>query len=316
MAAWRLALRDPMTSERPQPRSGPVTDSRTDAPTGRLRCRRSRRLGVALLVVILAGAASTLAFVALSRSTGELTDGRLSADQRRVADQMISVFENSTPEIQYGYIENLDDGRGFTAGRAGFCSGCGDMLQVLRLYAQAVPESELSGYAPALAAIAAGSSDDSEDLHGIEQAWRQAAQDPLFHEAQDTVADQLYYEPAVQEARKNGLTTALSVAVVYDTAVQHGVDSGPDGLTALIDRTNSAMGGSPLADGVEESEWLHEFLEARRATLENPDNSATARVWKASVGRVNALEALLEQGNTTLDTPLTINPWGTPHTLG
>src|SRR5262245_33374802 len=44
----------------------------------------------------------------------------LDADQRRRVDQLISAFENSTTEIQYDYAENIDDGRGVTAGRAGF----------------------------------------------------------------------------------------------------------------------------------------------------------------------------------------------------
>ena len=36
------------------------------------------------------------------------------------ADELVSAFENSTTEVQYGYAENLGDGRGVTAGRAGF----------------------------------------------------------------------------------------------------------------------------------------------------------------------------------------------------
>ncbi|MFD8756116.1 hypothetical protein ACFV0O_34830 [Kitasatospora sp. NPDC059577] len=35
------------------------------------------------------------------------SDGGLTPDQRRRADQLISVFENSTTEIQYGYAENI-----------------------------------------------------------------------------------------------------------------------------------------------------------------------------------------------------------------
>ena len=49
-------------------------------------------------------------------------------EQRIIADQIMSVFENDTPAIQYGYAENLHDGRGVTAGRAGFTSATGDML--------------------------------------------------------------------------------------------------------------------------------------------------------------------------------------------
>jgi hypothetical protein len=36
--------------------------------------------------------------------------------------QITSTFENSTLELQYDYVENIGDGRGITAGRAGFTS--------------------------------------------------------------------------------------------------------------------------------------------------------------------------------------------------
>src|SRR5579862_8416717 len=51
----------------------------------------------------------------------------LTSAQRRRADQIISVFENDTIELQYGYTEELDDGRGLTAGRAGFTTATGDL---------------------------------------------------------------------------------------------------------------------------------------------------------------------------------------------
>jgi len=47
------------------------------------------------------------------------SDDWLDANQRWRAAQLISAFENSTTEIRYAYAENLDDGRGVTAGRAG-----------------------------------------------------------------------------------------------------------------------------------------------------------------------------------------------------
>ena len=44
----------------------------------------------------------------------------LNAEQRSRADQLVSIFENGTPLIQYDYAENLDDGRGVTVGQVGF----------------------------------------------------------------------------------------------------------------------------------------------------------------------------------------------------
>ncbi len=54
--------------------------------------------------------------------------------QRLIADQFVSIFENGTSEIQYGSAEDIGDGRGITAGRAGFTSATGDMLIVIEKY--------------------------------------------------------------------------------------------------------------------------------------------------------------------------------------
>src|ERR1017187_10409152 len=43
----------------------------------------------------------------------------LSGEKRIRAERLTSYFENSTLEPQYDYIENIHDGRGYTAGRAG-----------------------------------------------------------------------------------------------------------------------------------------------------------------------------------------------------
>ncbi|MCW0215799.1 MAG: chitosanase [Pseudonocardia sp.] len=238
--------------------------------------------------------------------------GELEPAQRRVADQLVSVFENDTPEIQYGYVEVLGDGRGITAGRAGFCSGCGDMLEVVRRYAEVAPESDLVGFLPALRAAAAG---DDADLDGLDDAWREAATDARFREVQDAAVEKFYFGPAAELSRSHGLRTALGVAVVYDTAIQHGTGTDHDSVRSIVARTDDEMGGTP-ADGIDEVSWLNAFLADRRAVLENPESAATAKAWGESTGRVDALARLLRQGELALAAPLVVNPWGTPHTLG
>jgi chitosanase len=238
--------------------------------------------------------------------------GELDPGQRRIADQLVSVFENDTTVIQYDYVEDLGDGRGITAGRAGFCSGCGDMLEVVRRYTEVAPDSDLAGYESALKAAADG---DDADLDGLDAAWRRAAADARFRAIQDAVVERFYFGPAAALAAGNGLRTALGVAVLYDTAVQHGTGSDHDSVRGIVDRTNEAMNGSP-ANGVDEVAWLGTFLGKRREVLENPSSAATAKAWGESTGRVDALEALLRQGELALVAPLVVSPWGAARTLG
>lgn len=302
--------------------------SREARPAGRPRRRpapgRSRFLAV--LGAVVAGAALLTAALFLllggagsqgtAGSTGSAAGGSAASDRDldQVIAQMVSVFENGTPEVQYAYVEDLDDGRGYTAGRAGFCTACGDLLTVVKSYTARVPDNPLAGYVPALTDLAAAYDDSTSTLDGFPDAWRTAADDPVFRQVQDQVTNALYVAPARELADANGIRSALGLAILVDTAVEHGTQDGPDGLPSLVQQTDADMGGSP-ADGIDETEWLRDFLDIRRTTLENPSSSDTSEVWSESVGRVDALDALLDAGNLDLATPFTVNPWGDPQTI-
>jgi chitosanase len=235
-------------------------------------------------------------------------------DVDQVIAQMVSVFENGTPDIQYDYIDNLDDGRGYTAGRAGFCTACGDLLTVVQTYTAQVPNNPLATYLPTLNSLAASGDDSTRGLNGFKDAWRTAAGDPVFRKVQDQVTDSLYYAPARKLAQDNGVHSALGVAILVDTAVEQGTDNDPDGLPSMVKKTNAKVGSTPAA-GVDETKWLSDFLDIRRTTLENPSSADTSESWGESVGRVDALAALLKAGNLDLNTPFTINPFGDRQTI-
>jgi chitosanase len=245
--------------------------------------------------------------------TGSYTAAPSGGSDQTIA-QMISVFENGTPEIQYAYIQDLHDGRGYTAGRAGFCTACGDLLTVVQTYTAQVPDNPLAGYLPTLTQLAKASDDSTKGLNGFVRAWSTAADDPVFRQVQDRVTDDLYTAPARKLADANGVRSALGLAILVDTAVQQGTDDDPDGLLAMVRKTIAAVGGTP-AGGVDETAWLQGFLDVRRDTLENPTSSDTGKVWRESVGRVDALRALLDAGNLDLATPFTISPFGDPQTI-
>src|SRR5438132_3036639 len=80
--------------------------------------------------------------------------GWLAGAQKRRAEALTSLFENSTLTPQYDYIEALGDGRGYTAGRAGFTSATGDMLDVVKRYTRVVPGNPLGRFLPRLEVLA------------------------------------------------------------------------------------------------------------------------------------------------------------------
>ncbi|MHC1560588.1 chitosanase [Actinomycetospora sp. C-140] len=246
---------------------------------------------------VLAGCSSPT--VAAAPGPKDLTDPA----RRHVAEAIISTFENSTVELPYAAAQRLDDGRGITAGRAGFTSGTHDLLLVVARYEQvAGAPTPLSRYLPALRTIDRQVQDGSDGsstkgLGGFEEVWRSTSQaDPRLNQAQDAVYDDLYFRPAMDRARAAGVTTALGQLCLLDTGIQHGVGTGPDDLPALITETGPQAGDDPA--------WLRRFLEVRRQHLEHPAYEETAEVWQESLPRVDTLEALIDQQRFDLDTPI------------
>jgi chitosanase len=236
--------------------------------------------------------------------------------QKRRAEQLTSIFENDTPELQYDYVEDIGDGRGYTAGRAGFCTGTADAVQVIRHYNSIRPGNSLQKYMDELEALEAAFLETEEpqgDTSGLDAVgsyaddWRESAGDPAFRAAQDLVVDRLYFLPAMEHVSRLGLATALSKAVFYDTIIQHG-EEGDASLTDLIERTNEALGvGSPVEVG--EDVWLRQFLDQRFEVLDGTD------VWHESRGRVEQLRELLDDGNFDLQGPITTIPTVSGYTV-
>jgi chitosanase len=230
----------------------------------------------------------------------------LTPEQKLRAEQITSVFENDTIVLQYDYIENINDGRGYTAGRAGFTTATGDLILVVERYTELVPDNELAPLLPRLAELADAEDPSVEGLEGLPAAWVSAADDPEFRAVQDEIVDELYYLPAVARWRDVGLTTPLSLAALYDAIIQHGEGDDPDGLPAMIDRATERAGGDPTT-GVDEEAWLRAFLSVRRETLEFAFDPETREAWALGADRPEVFEEQLDLGNFELDGPIEID---------
>ena len=232
--------------------------------------------------------------------------GWLAGDTKRRAEALTSLFENSTTEIQYAYVEDIHDGRGFTAGRAGFTTATGDALEVIALYTTRVPANPLARYLPRLRVLAHAESGSVVGLDGFAAAWTAAARDPKFRTAQDDIEDRLYFIPAMTRADALHLATPLARAAIYDAIIQHGEGSDPDGLPALLAKTATNVHGTP-ASGVEEKKWLEAFFTVRRADLAHATDASTRAAWAESVSRVDVLRAIAKSGNYDLHGPIVVH---------
>ncbi|KAL4447772.1 hypothetical protein ABPG75_004991 [Micractinium tetrahymenae] len=236
----------------------------------------------------------------------------LSAAQQRRAEQLLSVFENSSLRPSYDYAENLKDGRGVTFGRAGFCTGEDDGLAVVRAYVKAkLRGNPLARFLPTLERVQRQGGGDSPLLAGATQAQfiqavKSAARDALFRQAQDRVARRLYFDPSQRLAESLGLRLALSKAQLYDAYVQHGyADPGTSewaiSVGGLAAAASQKAGASPL-QGADERLWLQCFLEHRRTVLLRAGGD-----WAEGVQRVDIYSWLLQAGDTGLSEPLVLS---------
>lgn len=225
---------------------------------------------------------------------------------KKIAETLTSIFENGTTRIQYGYAEDLDDGRGITCGRSGFCTGTGDAFLVVKQFSKIAPDHRLSSFLPELERL--NTADDPSDTSGLDgfiAAWKSAARLKAFRGVQDHVTDLLYWVPSQRHADRLGLRTALARAFIFDTIIQHGDSDDPDSLGSLLEQTRGAIGGTP-ADGADEIKWLDEFIRVRRADLACCHEESSRTEWAGSVGRCDAFGKLVSDGNFALDTPFTV----------
>ena len=212
--------------------------------------------------------------------------------------RLVSTAENSSTDwqAQFSYIEDIGDGRGYTAGIIGFCSGTGDMLELVQAYTATEPGNPLASYLPALEAV--NGTDSHEGLDpGFMDAWGEAAADPVFQAAQDHERDTVYFDPAVEQAKADGLR-ALGQFAYYDAAVMHGFD----GMLSVRDAA-MAVADTP-AEGGDETAYLEGFLDAREAEMRKEEaHEDTTRVSTAQ-------RVFLHEGNLDLLPPLHWSVYG------
>ncbi|KAL3134858.1 hypothetical protein ABBQ32_007824 [Trebouxia sp. C0010 RCD-2024] len=236
----------------------------------------------------------------------------LSAPQKLAAMQLTNLFENGNFEFNYGYCENINDGRGVTAGFAGFTTANGDALDLVREYTAGYPQNRLAKYLPALILLGKTQSDSTALLTGFCKAWAAEAHNIPFQLAQQAQVDSVYYRPSQESADSLGLQYALSRAFLYDTIIQHGDGDDGDSLAAIVNRTNALQGGSP-ADGLDESIWLPAMIRERRHDQLHPENAATADQWIVSVERTDVFSQLAETQQWGLSGTIRFNTTNYPN---
>ena len=229
------------------------------------------------------------------------------AKKKEIAMELVSSAENSSLDwkAQYTYIEDIGDGRGYTGGIIGFCSGTGDMLEMVTAYTQREPGNPLASYLPALKKVNGTASHTGLGTPYV-TAWHKAASDVVFQQSQDAERDSTYFDPSVSQGKSDGLH-ALGQFIYYDAIVMHG--PGDDGTSFGGIRKAAMKKARTPAQGGDETAYLNAFLDARVAAMKTEEaHSDTSRVDTEQ-------RVFLKAGNLDLNTPLTWKTYGDSYTI-
>ncbi|KAJ1724465.1 hypothetical protein LPJ61_005735, partial [Coemansia biformis] len=239
-----------------------------------------------------------------------LASAKLCGCSKDIALRITNVYENSDTQFHYDYCEDLKDGRGITAGIAGFCTGTADAWEVIQEYHKLTGGND--GFSPmdgTLAKLAASGSESTAGISSYCDVWKKlGASDKKFQQAQDTLRDKLYYFPSQASADSVGLKLDISRGMLYDTGIEHGTGNDLDGLLTLVAETSKSFtsdqsGKSPNTlningHKVDEIVWLKKFIEIRTADLTNPkekDNQG-GNYWAQTTYRTKSYSYIIDQG--------------------
>ncbi|MEU8609746.1 chitosanase [Actinoplanes sp. NPDC048791] len=224
--------------------------------------------------------------------------------KKDVAMQIVSAAENSSLNwrAQFSYIEDIKDGRGYTAGIIGFCSGTGDMLELVEAYTATKPGNVLAKYLPALRNVNGTSSHSGLDPN-FTRDWKTAAADPVFQAAQESERDRVYFNPSVRDGKSDGVR-ALGQFAYYDASVVHGYE----GMRSI--RSRALKLAKPPSQGGNETTWLNAFLDERVVEMKKEEaHSDVTRIDTAQ-------RVFLRNGNFDLNTPLDFAVYGDSFHIG
>jgi chitosanase len=228
--------------------------------------------------------------------------GLAAPGEKEIAMELVSSAENSTLDWrrEYSYIEDIGDGRGYTGGLIGFCSGTGDMLELVRAYVAAEPRDPLARFLPALRRVNGTASHEGLGAPFV-ASWRRAAHDPVFRRMQMRELERVYFGPAVRRAKLDGLGT-LGQFIYYDAIVMHGPGPSADSFGGIRRR---ALERAPTpAEGGSEVAYLEAFLAVRRAQMKTESKHGdTSRIDDEQL-------KFLREGNLGLRPPLVWHTYG------
>lgn len=135
---------------------------------------------------------------------------------------------------------------------------------------------------------------------------KKSAKNPAFTAVQDAERDRVYFNPAIVQAKKDGLGV-LGQFIYYDAMVMHGPEDGPESFGGI--RSVALTHSKTPSGGGDQAAYLNAFLDERVRVMHLKDaHDDTSRVDTAQ-------RVFVKARNFNLDTPLNWKMYGEKYRL-
>lgn len=209
---------------------------------------------------------------------------QLTAQQKRICEQVVNVFETGEIEGDYGALVTYADGphdmRQITYGRSQ-TTEYGNLDELVQMYVDANgtfsehlrPFLRKIGVTPLW--------ENSEFKQLLRDAGRK---DPVMQRTQDKFFDKRYFQPAMRWADANEFTLPLSALVIYDSFIHSG---------GIFDFLRKRFPEVPPAQGGDEKTWIKQYVDVRHEWLADHPREVVrrsvyrTRCFKREISRKN-----------------------------
>ncbi len=210
----------------------------------------------------------------ITKNSNHLNTSGITINQRSTAEQIISIFEHSTTNFNYGYTEFLDydkGERGLTVGRI-FVTGTNEdefsAEEGYHAYDVIETYKNLGGTNKKIINIAKTKYISfNKKLKDIKEQWETMGEDEIFKNAQDEIFYKIAYKPAIDKMHELGAKLPLTLLALLDAYVLQG-EGGEDGVLQMIEDLDTytyrwKRSKTKFSNLEEEKEWLENFLYTR-----------------------------------------------------
>jgi len=207
--------------------------------------------------------------------------------QKRTIKSIVNIFETGSIKGNYSAVTVAKEDRGgLSYGVSQVSRTSGNLYRLIEKYTQLEGEYslELSAYLGRLAI-----EDETLDKDSALKLYlKQAGHCKVMQEVQDEYFDEKFYQPMLRKWTEKGYRYALSMAVMYDSAIQGGYYI----VGNLVNKKYTVR---------EETQWISHFVQERKQWL-----LAGAGILPKTVYRMQEFEKLLAVENFDLLLPITV----------